>query len=197
MTSSEYEDILRISSGFISNIVELCGSIIDLDANFGDPLIVIEAYRLAYERDGNPLDAWSALYTARRSDLPIPDWVLTYLDRCATSLLHLAKEGHEGNNKTSPASEIAEAIEMKDRGKSGRGTRLSKFTDKKWMIYGIHVGNRMVCFRDQEKYAIEGVAKKFNVSPSTVRLGWKKYLEAPSTPILLKIYVENKKSRTS
>ncbi len=75
-----------------------------------DPVIAqrwIEVARAAYERGGNPLDVWWAYCEARESGQPVPDWVLTYLDRCAVALLNLASDSAHGKSVTVPSTAIA------------------------------------------------------------------------------------------
>lgn len=47
----------------------------------------LEGLRLDYEATGNPLAAWDGYLFARANDLPLPDWILKYLDGTAKRLL--------------------------------------------------------------------------------------------------------------
>ena len=149
-----------------------------------DPVIaqrLIEVARAAYERDGNPLDAWWAYCEARESGQPVPDWVLTYLDRCAVALLNLASDSAHGKSVTAPSTAIAEAFEMKRPGQGGRGSVFSEFTNRKWLFYGGTVAYYMRQ-GDQETYAIEDVARKDGVSAATVRRAWQKFKAFTKSP---------------
>lgn len=149
-----------------------------------DPVIAqraIEAARAAYERDGNPLDVWWAYCEARESGQPVPDWVLTYLDRCAVALLNLASDSAHGKSVTVPSTAIAEAFEMKRPGQGGRGSVFSEFANRKWLFYGWTVAYYMRQ-GDQETYAIEDVARKNGVSEATVRRAWKKFKAFTKSP---------------
>ena len=163
------------------SVAELLAPFIVRDLNGQrDPVIaqsVIEVARDAYERDGNPLDVWSAYCEARESGLPVPDWILTYLDRCAVALLNLGSDSAHGKSVTVPSAAIAEAFEMKRPGKGGRGSVFSKFTNRRWIFYG---GTVALYMRqgDQETDAIEDVARKNGVSAATVRRAYKKYINA-------------------
>ena len=149
-----------------------------------DPVMaqhLIEVARAAYERGSNPLDVWLAYWEARESGQPVPDWVLTYLDRCAVALLDLASDSAHGKSVTAPSTAIAEAFEMKHPGQGGRGSVFSEFANRKWIFYGETVAHYMRQ-GDQETYAIEDVARKDGVSEATVRRAWKKYKAFTKSP---------------
>ncbi len=155
-----------------------------------DPVMaqhLIEVARAAYERGergergGNPLDVWWAYCEARDSGQPVPDWVLTYLDRCAVALLNLASDSAHGKSVTAPSTAIAEAFEMKRRGQGGRGSVFSEFTNRMWLSYGAWVAS-YVRQGDQETYAIEDVARKNGVSAATVRRAWQKFKTFTKSP---------------
>ena len=149
-----------------------------------DPVMaqhLIEVARAAYERGGNPLDVWWAYCEARDSGQPVPDWVLTYLDRCAVALLNLASDSAHGKSVTAPSTAIAEAFEMKRPGQGGRGSVFSEFANRKWLFYGETVAYHMRQ-GDQETYAIEEVARKNGVSAATVRRAWKKFKAFTKSP---------------
>ena len=149
-----------------------------------DPVIaqgLIEAARAAYERGSNPLDVWWAYCEARDSGQPVPDWVMTYFDRCAVALMNLAEAFAVGRSVTAPSTAIAEAFKMKRPGKSGRGSVFSEFVHRTWIFYG---GTVALYMRqgDKETYAIEDVARKNGVSVPTVRRAWKKYKAFTKSP---------------
>ncbi len=149
-----------------------------------DPVMaqhLIEVACAAYERGGNPLDVWVAYWEARQSGQPVPDWVMTYLDRCAVALLNLASDSAHGKSVTAPSTAIAEAFEMKRRGQGGRGSVFSKFTNRMWLFYGHTVASYMRQ-GDQETYAIGDVARKNGVSVATVRRAWKKFKAFTKSP---------------
>ena len=50
-------------------------------------LRALDGFRLDYEETGNPLAAWDAFLFARENNLPLPEWVLKYLDGTARRLL--------------------------------------------------------------------------------------------------------------
>ena len=141
----------------------------------------IEVARVAYKRDGNPLEVWWAYWQARESGQPVPDWVMTYLDRCAVALLNLASDSAHGKSVTAPSTAIAEAFEMKRPGQGGRGSVFSGFANRKWIFYGVRVAHYMRQ-GDQETYAIEDVARKNGVSAATVRRAWKKFKAFTKSP---------------
>ena len=167
------------------SVFELLAPFIVRDLNWQrDPVIAqraIEVARAAYERGGNPLDVWWAYCEARESGQPVPDWVLTYLYRCAVALLNLAYGSALGKSVTAPSAAIAEAFEMKRPGQGGRGSVFSEFTNRKWLSYGNTVAFYMRQ-GDQETYAIEDVARKNDVSVATVRRAWQKYKAFTKSP---------------
>ena len=151
-----------------------------------DPLvaqITSEAARAAYERDGNPLDVWLAYWEARESGQPVPDWVMTYLDRCAVALLNLAGDAAQGNRVPAPSAAIAEAFEMKLPGQGGRGSVFSEFTNRKWLSYAFLVVHSMHK-GDQETYAIENAARMVGVSEATVWRAYQKFKAFTKSPTL-------------
>ncbi len=148
-----------------------------------DPVMaqhLIEVARAAYERDGNPLEVWRGYWEARELGQPLPDWVLTYFDRCAMALMDLARESAHGKSVTVPHTAIAEAFEMK---RSGRGSVFSGFANRTWLTYAflvvlyMHKG-------DQETDAIEITARKTGVSTATIRRAYKKFKAFTKLPTL-------------
>ncbi len=169
----------------LSSVDELLAPFIVRGHNWQrDPVIaqhLIEVARAAYERGGNPLDVWWAYCEARESGQPVPEWVLTYLDRCAVALLNLASDSAHGKSVTAPSTAIAEAFEMKRPGQGGRGSVFSQFTNRMWLFYGETVAYYMRQ-GDQETYAIEDVARKNGVSAATVRRAWQKFKAFTKSP---------------
>src|SRR5450756_1349349 len=50
--------------------------------------VFIERSQALYRISGNPMHAWRAFDIARHGGIPIPDWVLDYLDPVANCLLY-------------------------------------------------------------------------------------------------------------
>jgi hypothetical protein len=63
---------------------------------------LLEQARLEHAATGNPLAVWVAWRLARRSGLPVPEWVLAYLDDFAQNV-------HEWVEKP-PAGDLARAV---------------------------------------------------------------------------------------
>ena len=143
----------------------------------------IEVAHDAYERDGNPLHVWSAYCEARESGQPLPEWVMTYLDRCAMALMDLVSASAHGKSVTTPSTAIAEAFEMKRPGQGGRGSVFSKFTNRTWIFYGGMVAYYMRQ-GDKETYAIKDVARKNDVSVATVGRAYQKFKAFTKSPTL-------------
>ena len=142
-----------------------------------DPLaaqITSEAARVAYERDGNPLDVWLAYWEARESGQPVPEYVMAYLDRCAVALLNLARDAAQGNRVTAPSTAIAKAFEMKRPGQRGRGSVFSEFANRGNLYYGMVVAFYMT-HGHKEKHAIEHAARRVGSSKATVWRAYQKY----------------------
>ena len=135
---------------------------------------MIESARVSYELDGNPLHAWRGYIEARQSGEPVPDWVSTYLDRCAVALLNMATAEKHVQRDAEPSTAIAEAFEMKRPGRSGRGSVFSEFKNNMWLVYGSMVAHNMR-HGDKQTHAIEDVARANGVSVATVRRAYKKY----------------------
>jgi hypothetical protein len=76
----------------------------------------IRYFRYRFEEDREPIFAWYAYQWARADKVPIPDWVLTYLDWCAANLI-AAERSHATMD---PAPTAAAAIGFKRKGRTGR-----------------------------------------------------------------------------
>lgn len=55
----------------------------------------IEELHLLYRNSGNVLHAWAAFREARGAGLPIPEWVLGYLDKCAFALAYTCESAED------------------------------------------------------------------------------------------------------
>ena len=53
---------------------------------------MLDQKRKRFQETENPVDAWEAWRFCRESHLPIPDWVVSYLDRCAAFVGDLATD---------------------------------------------------------------------------------------------------------
>jgi len=91
----------------------------------------IEFSRRSFEVSGEPMLAWGAFFWARAEGLPIPGWVLAYLDKCTDRLLKMGfdDDGDAQNSaagarkrnrrKNELAPRLAAAFGFKAVGKSG------------------------------------------------------------------------------
>lgn len=75
--------------------------------------------KAAFEEEDNPLFAWAAFHTAREKKLPIPEWVLRYLDGTAKRLFNKPKK------KEVPVH-VSHALRIRTYGK---GSSFSRFFD--------------------------------------------------------------------
>ena len=78
-----------------------------------------EALEILFKKDQNPLYAWRAYQNCREHKIPIPDWVLAYLDSSAGKLLDI-----EFPEK--PAHETYAALGLNQ---PGSGTRYRRFDE--------------------------------------------------------------------
>ena len=78
-----------------------------------------EALEILFKKDQNPLYAWRAYQNCREHKIPIPDWVLAYLDSSAGKLLDIEFPEH-------PAHETYAALGLNQ---PGSGTRYRRFDE--------------------------------------------------------------------
>jgi hypothetical protein len=122
-----------------------------------------------YEIDKNPLYAWHEYYIRREFDEPIPDWVLEYFDRVASKLLQATEPG----SKADVQAAAAEALELKKPGKTGAGTKFTKFrTAPEWAEHAYAVYKKLQGGAVKLDAAFGEVAQEKGVSNSTVRRAW-------------------------
>jgi hypothetical protein len=118
-----------------------------------------------YEITGNPLHVWNAYRVCRVARLGVPDWVLSYFDGVAKRLLQLEDTVKRGEKLSESA--IGKALGMKAPGREFR-----EFSETlEWADIAEDVRQQLKR-GDKEKYAIEAVAEKRGISPSTVRRAW-------------------------
>ncbi len=78
-----------------------------------------EALEILFKKDQNPLYAWRAYQNCREHKIPIPDWVLAYLDSSAGKLLDI-------EFPEQPAHETYAALGLNQ---PGSGTRYRRFDE--------------------------------------------------------------------
>lgn len=152
----------------------------------------LEGARREYEESGNPIHAWRA-YAELRSlgKNSFPDWLLAYLDSSCDNLLKMCDplfpsvqalvETVPGTKKFNPTTAIAEAMQFKKPGKSGRGHPISDVQNSKWLSLGGLVELRIR--QGWKQYlAIEEVAKERGVSRATVQRAYRRFLATFKTP---------------
>lgn len=121
-----------------------------------------------YHADANPLLLWMIFSVYRSNDADPPDHVKEYLDRVCQNFHDLANEYRE-NKKSfgNISSRIAEALEMKKPGRSGRGNVFERFNSLQnyWVSFGLS----MELEKGTKPYiAVEKVAESYGVSRSAV-----------------------------
>jgi hypothetical protein len=139
--------------------------------NHPDNLIEVE--RRCYLESGNAMHVWAAYAFARAVDAPLPDWVMSYLDRCGRNLMALSSEVRSTSGKDL-GPRIAKAFGLAS---PGSGSPLTTYHHD-WMSLGMSVRDRITRRddrgrADQETYAIEQVADEAGLAPSTVRRAYK------------------------
>ncbi len=132
---------------------------------------LIENQRMDYESSGNPICAWFAYHAARESGRSPPAWTLEYLDEVAKGIWELWQNSGS-DHKISP-SDILKAVKL--AGIRGKETAFSSYKYiGHWSGIAEQVGSK-ISQGDKETYAIEGAAKQWGVSKSTIRRDWKRY----------------------
>lgn len=128
-----------------------------------------DVLRRAYEDDGNPLWVWQAIMiNPVTEDFPI--WVRNYLSGVAMDLVGLSTESDHWKRNEAPRK-VAQALGFL---KEGRGTAFSSWMAKYWVWAGSKVEELKLA--DEKEYiAIETVAEKYGLSPSTIRRAWEAY----------------------
>ena len=127
----------------------------------------LERLGVEYEKNRNPLYAWTAYRAARENGYPVPDWALEYLEEAAEEICIL-RHRRGGVSHT----DIAKAVKL--AGTPGKKNAFSSYRNEIWRLHAKTVSSNMV-EGDKETYAIEGAAKQLGVSKSTVRRAWKRY----------------------
>jgi len=119
-----------------------------------------------YQETKNPLYVWSAIVEAIDNGVSVPAWALRYLRHCAHRLLELRMEPPR---EVAPA--VAEALEFKRSGRSGRGNVFRRFEDERDLRLAI-----AVALEDGKvDAAYDIVAQANGVHRSTVARAWRQY----------------------
>ena len=133
---------------------------------------LVAIYRAQYGLTGlNPVFAWRAFRYCRIRRMPVPDWVLQYLDGAADGLWKIEDEQP---SEVLPA--IARAFKLGgEQGKADAFSRARKELAEKGELdtairvaEGVDAGNKLYL-------VYEDVAKDLGVPVSTVRKRYKKY----------------------
>jgi hypothetical protein len=127
----------------------------------------LEHLGVEYEKNRNPLYAWTAYRAAREIGCPVPDWALEYLEEAAEEICILRHRRGRVSH-----TDIAKAVKL--AGTPGKKNAFSSYRNTKWRRHAKTVESNIVQ-GDKETYAIEGAAKQWGVSESTVRRAWKRY----------------------
>jgi hypothetical protein len=152
---------------FQAAVTSVRGSVMAMAEAFRGSILQLSAVeQQKYEISKNPLLAWRVYRVCRQVGLPPPNWVFEYLDRVAANLGQL-----EEKTFSKPAAKVAEALEMKAPGKTGRGNMFSVEGDLAWTKLAVPVYHYLQQ-GGQETFAFLVVAEECGMSESTVRRAW-------------------------
>ena len=131
-----------------------------------------EALEILFRKDQNPLYAWRAYQNCREHKIPIPDWVLAYLDSSAGKLLDI-------EFPEQPAHETYAALGLN---RKGRGTLYKRFLDADNRFKAVC---EVISGNDEalRKIDIYGkVADRMGVETSTIQKWCKAYMHLFNPP---------------
>ena len=100
---------------------------------------ILDAHHKRYQK-GYTLAAWDAYLIARRLRKPIPEWVLTYFEKSAESLLQIPKG--DTPTKTSTSTHVMSALRLGTSG--GKGNAFTRTLNEviRWRavrrVLGLH-----------------------------------------------------------
>lgn len=146
---------------------------------FGDSIAqrVVETAARAYQRTKNPINAWRAFAECRHAGIPVPEWILEYFERSAIRIHRLSTINEKKPLPRNVIAALAECLEFKKPGKSGRGNVIKDFQNSKLL--------RVACMfhwylkedpgRVKESVACAYAARYFGVSKSTANRAWKEF----------------------
>ncbi len=132
----------------------------------------LELYKRAYDATSNPVFAWHVYGSCRGWEMVPPEWVWRYLDDVAVRVYEVSRPGSVLADD--PVAAVFDALGMRSPG-PGRWTRGSILSKDD---HDLFLASEVQWRREeghQETYAIDDVARLRDVSPSTVRLAWKRF----------------------
>lgn len=129
-----------------------------------------------YAWQRNPLSLWRAYHACRADSLPIPKEILSYFDRIAAKFWKLSERGHPP--PTSPSSAIAEALEMKRPGKSGRGTVFTSYDLSGQAALASEAAQERQSIYSKRYLAFKRVAKAHGTTEAKVKAAFKIFKDA-------------------
>lgn len=136
--------------------------------------LYVESYRRRFEQGRNPVYAWRAYAESRGHHLPIPGWVLEYLDSPAGDFWQWSMAGRPPEGRELGEA-LVDALLMR-RARKGPGTVFGEvFPDKDSMelAAGVHLKVRLERFKVDQ--AVDEVAKAHKVHRSTVLRAWARH----------------------
>ncbi|MCG8097264.1 MAG: hypothetical protein JAZ17_27190 [Candidatus Thiodiazotropha endolucinida] len=125
--------------------------------------LIAEQYEV-YRKTNNPLYIWQAYSMCREVDLPIPDWILEYLDQCSINLMN-----HWDNPPKESANAIAKSLNMVS---PGRGSVFTETSRRDLNIAFFMAGSLQMDPKLKPDQLYDSLAKRFGVHRSTVQRAW-------------------------
>ena len=123
-----------------------------------------------YRRTGSPLAALAGYMSARSAGVPIPEWVLAYLDQSAENIWRLTQTPPA---EVAPA--VAQAFGFVEGGRTGRGSIFSELCNRMWIGHG-YFAEREIQRGEKPYLAYSWVASVCGISAATARRAHEKYL---------------------
>jgi hypothetical protein len=130
-----------------------------------------------YGVTGNPIYVWNAFLTARSEGVPLPDWVLDYLERAAEGLMQLFT-----NPPENPGTATLEALELHRMGPSA----FRSFKDNPRPLRYVSAVFKRRALGTKTGDAIKEAAKEMRVSEPTIRRAWRAYCQSVAKTVTVK-----------
>jgi hypothetical protein len=156
----------------------------------------IKWYRKRFETSGLAVFVWRAYFACRMQERAIPKWILKYLDDVAAGFYRLTPLNAAVPDGDAEAL-IATTLKMRVHGKKpGQGTAFSKysaFLKSKRLADDLAV-ELYKTPRGKFYIAVDAVAKKHNVSRSTVERAWANWIPKTETAFFKRSRTKRKKT---
>ena len=144
---------------------------IQKDAFLAFSLLRPEVLKVLFDEKQNPLYVWRAYHNCREHKIPIPDWVLTYLDSSAGELLDIV-------DSKDPAHETYAAVGFN---RKGRGNLYKRFYEDEKRFKAVCQVVDLTRNKEKEKPrkkidVYDEVAERFEVEIETIKKWCQEYM---------------------